>query len=131
MPALNSQPFDDTPVFQMLFDDLVNIFFVHICVPDFFRIDNDNRAFVAAIEATRIVNPYSPVLAVEPEGLDSLLGVITHGLSAMIVTAHGSRFTLVYTEKYMPQVVAHNMFSRMRNDESKLLYRNRDYFFHC
>ena len=84
VPALNSQPLDDTPVFQMFFDDLVNIFFVHIRVPDIFGIDNDNRTFVAAIETTRIINPYPPALAIELEGLDSLLGVITHGLSAMI-----------------------------------------------
>jgi hypothetical protein len=115
----------------MLFDDLVNIFFVHIRVPDLFGIDNDNRAFVAAIETTCIVDPYPPALAIEPEGLDSLLGVVTHELGAMIVTARGSRFTLVYTEEYMPQVVAHNMFSGIRDDESKLLYRNNDYFFHC
>jgi hypothetical protein len=31
----------------------------------------------------------------------------------------------------MPQVVAHSMFNGMRNNESKFLYRNSDYFFHC
>ena len=53
----------------MFFDDLVNIFFVHIRVPDILGIDNDNRTFVAAIETTRIINPYPPALAIELEGL--------------------------------------------------------------
>ncbi len=103
----------------MFFDDLVNIFFIHIRIPDVFGIDNDNRTFVAAIKTTRIVNPYPPAFAIELEGLDSLLGIITHGLSAMIVTTRGSRLALVYAEKYMSQVVAHNVFNGMRNNESK------------
>jgi hypothetical protein len=49
----------------------------------------------------------------------------------MIVTTHGSRLALVYAEKYMPQVIAHNVFNGTRNNESKLLYWNSNYFFYC
>ena len=78
LPALNSQPFDDTPVFQMLFDDLVNIFFVHIRVPDFFGINHDNGTFIAAVETTGIVNPYPPALLSSLRALTRPC-VITHG----------------------------------------------------
>lgn len=107
MISLNSQPFDHASIFEVLFNDLVNVFFIHIRVPDIFRINHNNRTFITTVKASRIVDPYSLALAVESQRLDTLLGVIAYGLGTMIVTAHCSRFSLVDAEKNMPLVVAH------------------------
>ena len=95
----------------MLLDDFVDVFFIYIRVPDIFRINHNNWTLIATVKASRIVDPYSLALAVEPHCLDTFLGVIAHGLGAMIVTARCSRLALVDAEKYMPLVVAHkNIF---------------------
>jgi hypothetical protein len=119
--ALNPQSFDHSSIFQVFLDDFVYVFFIHIGVPDIFRIDNDDRPFIATVKASRAVDAYSFTFAVEPQCFDTFLGVIAHSLRIMIITAQRSCLALVYAEKYMPQVVAHNMFNGMRNDESKII----------
>lgn len=106
-PASDSQPFDHSAISQMFLNYFVDVFLIYIRIPDIFRIDHNNWTLVAAIKTARGVDPYSFALAVEFQRLDTFLGVITHCLSTVIVTAHRSRFALVDAEKYMPLVVAH------------------------
>lgn len=54
----NSQSLNYTPIFQMFFDDLVNIFFIHVGIPNFFWVDHDHRTFIASIKAARHVDPH-------------------------------------------------------------------------
>src|SRR3546814_6372110 len=48
---LEAQALHDPPLLQMLLDDLVDIFFIDVRVPDAFRIHDDAWPFLAAIKA--------------------------------------------------------------------------------
>jgi hypothetical protein len=91
----------------MLFDDLIDIFLIHVGIPDIFRIHDDNGTFVASVEATRVVNSYPPAFTIQFECFDTGLGVVSHGLCTEIITALFTGFSLVHAEKYMLLVVAH------------------------
>src|SRR3954469_2437919 len=54
--ASDPQPLDDAPVLHVLLDDLVDIGLVHVGVPDRVGIDHDAGAFLAAVEAARLVD---------------------------------------------------------------------------
>jgi hypothetical protein len=96
----------------MLLDDFIDVFLIHIRVPDIFRIDHDDRALIATVEASRIIDPYPPGLAVQPEGLDARFSIVPHGLGSVIITADGARLPLIYAEKYMALIVAHKQYGR-------------------
>jgi hypothetical protein len=94
----------------MLLDDFIDIFLIHIRVPDIFRIHHDDGTLVATVKAPGIVDPYSFCLAVQPERLHTGFSIIPHGLGPMIITANGPWFPLIHTEKYMALIVAHRKF---------------------
>ena len=53
------QPLDRFPANNVRFDDLVNVGFGDIAVPDGFWINHNIRPVLALIEAARLVGPYS------------------------------------------------------------------------
>src|SRR3546814_13650405 len=67
----------------MLLDDLVDIFFIDVRVPDAFRIHDDAWPFLAAIKAARLIDPHL-ARSGKSERLDALLGVIAHAVRAFV-----------------------------------------------
>ena len=106
----DSEPLDHAPIFEMFLNDFVDVFLVHIGVPDVFRINDNDGTFIAAVKATCIVDAYSLALAIEPKRFDAAFCIVAHGLRAMVVTADRPVFALVDTEKYMPLIVAHGIY---------------------
>src|SRR5258707_1153257 len=53
---LHPQPLDDTAVLEVLLDDLVDVGLVDVGVPDRVGVDDNARAFLAAVEAARLVD---------------------------------------------------------------------------
>src|SRR4051812_38998559 len=72
---LHLQALDDASVAQMLLDDLVDVGLVDIGVPDTLGIDHHAGAFLAAVEAARLVDAHLP-RARQAERLDLRLRVI-------------------------------------------------------
>src|SRR5690349_18408782 len=103
---LDPQALDDAPVHEVLVDDLVDVVLVHVGVPDLLGIDDDDRPFLAAVEAARLVDA-DHALAVELELLDALLGVFLHRLGAMAGAAVLGRIALVEAKEDVVLVVAH------------------------
>jgi hypothetical protein len=104
---LNFQPLHYAPIFQMLFDDLVEIAFIHVGVPGAFGINHDDRTVVAAIHASGGVDTDVVLLVGNPEFLDLVLHVIARFLRAVIVAASAAVFALVGAEKNMFVVKTH------------------------
>lgn len=109
--ALDPQSLNDSSIFQVFLDDFVDVLFIHICVPDIFRVDHNDRSLIATVKTSSVVDAYSLTLAVEPQCFDTFLGVIAHSLGIVIITAQRSCLALVYTKKYMSLVVAHKDIS--------------------
>src|SRR5512135_718480 len=103
----DAQPRDDAAVPQVLVDDLLDVGTVDVRVPDRLRIDHRTGAFLAAVEAARLVDAH-PAGAVQTELLYPLLGVVAHGGGALAVAAGPlAAVPLVAAEKDMPFVVPH------------------------
>src|SRR5271166_1468940 len=79
---------------------------VDVAVPDRIRIDDDDRAFVAAVQAAGLVDAHL-TLAIEAQGLYALLGVSLHVQRAVIVATRLRRLALVAAEEDMAPVIAH------------------------
>src|SRR5665811_776027 len=91
----------------MLFDDLIEIAFIHVGVPSALGIDHDDRTFVAAIHASGGVDADVVLLVGNAEFLDLVLHVIARLLRTVIVAAGFTAFALVGAEKNMLVVKAH------------------------
>src|SRR5262245_21124744 len=78
---LDAQSRDDAPVHQVLVDDLVDVGLVDVRVPDLLGVHDHDGAFVAAIEAARLVDAHL-ALAAELELLDAALRIGLHFLGA-------------------------------------------------
>src|SRR4030067_888648 len=78
------QAFNDAPVLQMLFDDLIEIPFILEGGPDAFGINHDDRAFVAAIHASGGVDADVVLAAGNIKLLDLVLDVVARLLRALI-----------------------------------------------
>src|ERR1035437_9528500 len=101
------------PVFL---DDLVDVMLVDIGVPDFFRVHHDAGAFLAAVEATRLVDA-RVAFPGEPEFLHALLGVVAQRTRALVVAADPAALALVAAEENVVGVITHAGFNR-RDDSS-------------
>src|SRR4030067_2705798 len=101
------QAFNDPPVLQILFDDLIEIPFILEGVPDAFGINHDDRAFVAAIHASGGVDA-DVVLAVgNIKLLDLVLDVVARLLRAVIAATILAVLALIGAEEHMFVVIAH------------------------
>jgi hypothetical protein len=110
--VLNFQTFNDIAFDQMLIDDFINVVFIDIGIPGFIRVNHDNRPFIAAIQATCIVDA-DFLLATQFQGFNTLFGIIAQFLSAEIVTAFGTAFALIGAKKDMILIIAHsNVFEK-------------------
>lgn len=58
----DAQAFDGPAIDQMFLDDLVNVFFVHVAVPDCLGVNDDDGALLAAIKTAGLVDAH-PALA--------------------------------------------------------------------
>src|SRR5688572_24761696 len=104
-----AQPFDHAAVLQVLLDDLVDVRAVDVRVPDRVRVDHHARTFLAAVEATRLVDP-DLALPGEPELLDALLGVIAQLRRALGGAARTvARLALVAAEEDVLVVIGHRV----------------------
>src|SRR5690606_28090763 len=103
------QAIDRLAADEVRVDDFVYVALIEVGVPDSLRIDDEHRAFLAAIQASRLVDA-NLAGACQPELLDTLLGVFLHGLGIAIGATRpvGPGLTLVQTEKYMMTVVTHD-----------------------
>jgi len=52
-----AQPFYRTASHEMLLDDLLDVMWMHIAVPDGFGIDDHHRAVLALVQAGRLIGP--------------------------------------------------------------------------
>ena len=73
----NFQPFHGFTFYEVRFDDLIDIFLVHIGVADAIRIDHAGRSFLAAIQAARLIHTQFP-RAGQAERFCLLFRVIAH-----------------------------------------------------
>jgi len=55
--ALNKQALNALVIFNMLFENLIEVFFAFILIPGFIGINDDNGALATAIQTTRVINP--------------------------------------------------------------------------
>ena len=105
---LDLQALDNPAMQQVILDDFVDIFPVHIGVPDAFRVDDDYRAFITAVKTSCRVDPDTP-LARKPQRLAALLRIVTHGLRIIALAACTAIRALVDTEKNVILIIVHNM----------------------
>ncbi len=106
----------------MLVDDTVDVGLIAIAVPNAFRIDDDDRAFGAPVEAPR---PVDSDLAgsVNAKRLAPFFGVVAHRPRAMILTA-GIVLSLVDAEEGVSFVMRHRVEQVARQNFNRFLWRN-------
>jgi len=92
----------------MLFDDFIEITFIHVCIPGALGINHDDRALVAAIHASGGVDADLVQVAGNAEFLDLVLHVIARLLRPVVVAAGAAVLALVGAEKNMLVVKTHN-----------------------
>src|SRR5688572_1279841 len=90
----------------MLVDDLVDVLAIHVGIPDRIGVDHHDRALLAAVEASRLIDAHLAGPG-ELQALDAVLGVVAHLLRAAAVAALLAFLALVAAEKDMFPVVAH------------------------
>ena len=99
--ALNHIAFD-----QVFIDDFIDIVFIDVGIPRFFRVNDDDRSLVATIQATGVVDA-DFFLAAQLQRFNALLGVIAQFLRTEIVATFGAALTLVGAEKDVILVITH------------------------
>ncbi len=106
---LDFQTLDHLTRNDMRIDDLVDIMFVDIGVPDRFGVDHHHRTFLTAIQATGLVYAHF-ALAVHIERLDATLGVFLSALGAAFSAACPTIIAHVGTDEHMVLVerIAHD-----------------------
>src|SRR5262249_52012243 len=82
----NDEPFDNLTVHDMPIDDLVDVVPVDIGVPDRVRVNDDDRAFLAAVETTGLVDAHL-AFAGQSERLHALFCILLHFERTRIRTA--------------------------------------------
>src|SRR5688500_178873 len=90
----------------MLVDELVDVLAVHVGVPDRVGVDHHDRALLAAVEASRLVDAHLAGPG-ELQALDAILGVVAHFLRAAAVAALLAFLALVAAEENVLAIVAH------------------------
>lgn len=106
--TLDLQALDNPAMQQVLLDDFVDIFPIHVGVPDTFRVDDDYRSFLTAVKTSCRVDTDAP-LARKPQRLAALLGIVTHGLRIKALAACTAIRALVDTEKNVITIIVHNL----------------------
>ncbi|CAG9238348.1 hypothetical protein BCAR13_840140 [Paraburkholderia caribensis] len=98
--AVDQQALDNLAVGEMRIDDLVDIALVDVRVPDAFRIHDDRRPFLAAVETPRLVDAHLAGTG-KAELFHAFLRVFLHFLRAAVRAARTrcARFALIQTEK--------------------------------
>jgi len=107
---LNLKPLHHAPILQMLFDDLVEIAFIHVGVPGTFGIYHDDRPLIAAIHASGGVDADIVLLVGNSEFLDLVLHVVARFLRTVIIAASAAVLPLVGAEKNMFVIKAHGRY---------------------
>src|SRR3569623_849531 len=102
--SLQLQALDNTPLLEVDLEDFVDVGFVLIGIPDAFRVHDQQRALVAAVETTGAVDT-APAFAIEMGVLDLFLQVVAHLLAAGRAAAFCAVVTLVGAEENMVLVV--------------------------
>src|SRR5687767_8411728 len=105
-PHLHPQALDHPSVHYVLFDDLVDVRLVDVGVPDRVGIDDHAGAFLAAVEAARLVHAHL-ARARQAERLDAALGILAHARRALVVAAGAAAVALVAAEENVSLVVRH------------------------
>ncbi|SIT37078.1 hypothetical protein BN2475_100111 [Paraburkholderia ribeironis] len=99
---IDFQTLDDLAVGEMGVDDLVDVGFVDVRVPDAFRIHDERRAELAAIEATGLVDAHLAG-AGEAKCLHAFFRVLLHLLRIAVCAARaiGAGLALIDAEKHV------------------------------
>src|SRR3569832_1720472 len=92
------QALDDLSADDMLVDDFIDVFRIDIGVPGALRINDQHRAFFAAIQAAGLVDPHL-ALAVQIEFLDAPLRMLLRRLGAARSAAGPAVIAFVDAEK--------------------------------
>lgn len=107
--GIQSQSIDNSPLYQVTVDDLVQILPVDIGVPDGFRVNHGHRAQLAAIETARVIDP-DLTWSRDAELLATPLDVIASLLGTALATALAAVFTLIGTKKHVAGKITHTSF---------------------
>jgi hypothetical protein len=92
---------------EMLFDDFIEIGLIHIGVPGGFRINHDDRPFVATIHAPGGINADIVIGFGNAKFLDLVLHVVACPLGSKIAATIAAVLPLIGTEKYMLVEITH------------------------
>ena len=94
----------------MLGNNFIHIVFIDIGVPNIVGIDDHHGPFIATIQAACSIDAHF-ALAIQLERFNSILGISTHPLGIVLITAGAPVIALVNTEKNVVLVIAHRRFS--------------------
>jgi hypothetical protein len=103
---LNLKPLDDSPVYQMLVDNFVDVGLINIGVPRRFRIYHQHRTFPATIQATGVIDA-DFAFPCQLKLLNAGFCIITHRLSAMVGATGFVTLALIGAEEYVVFEMAH------------------------
>ena len=106
MTSLDSQTFNNTPVLDVLADNLVNVGFVNVGVPDAFRIYHQEGSCIAAIQTPCSVDAYV-CFAIKAQLLDTFFCITTYLLRMMVVATVFPLLSLVDAKEHMLPKVTH------------------------
>lgn len=92
----------------MLVDDFINIILVDKGVPGLVRVNHDNRAEVAAVQAACRVDTYL-ARTHQPKRLAAFFHIVAHCLRIVLGTALAAVFALVGAEEYVVFIMGHTL----------------------
>jgi hypothetical protein len=92
---------------EMLFDDFIEIGLIYIGVPGGFRINYDDRPFVATIHAPGGIDADIVIGFRNAEFLDLVLHIVACPLGSKIAATIAAVLPLIGTEKYMLVEITH------------------------
>jgi len=107
--SLYLQALDHSPVYQMFFDDFIDIFLIDIGVPDVIWVDHGDRSFAATIQATGDIHPDRAFAFGYTQFFGALFGVISHCLRIILLTTLGSVLAQIGAKKDVPLIVSHKL----------------------
>jgi hypothetical protein len=96
----NAQALYDVTIDEVLVNDFVNIVLIDIGIPNAFRVYDEGRSFIAAIETAGLIDPDAS-LPGNLELLDARFCIVAYCLRAMVVAARAAIVALIATEKNM------------------------------
>jgi hypothetical protein len=103
---LNLQAADDMSLLQVFRNNLIDVFPVHVGVPNAFRIDHDHRPLTAAIQATGGIDS-RPAFARQTQGLDPLLGISAQFGGPALLATLAAIVPFIGAKKYVVTVIGH------------------------